>query len=202
MFEHMLIEGKRPPVIREVGESVCVNFQRQEVSAPFRAFVAEESNRGRLLTVDQLLVLQYLLEHVELDTPAAARLCQRDEATMRDALGRMETQLGYLERGGTGRGTYWTLRPHLHRQHAGPGHPERNRRIDWEAAKTRVLSVLKQKCKRGEQGLTNADIKTTDSLRPGTGEAADERAARGGRGTAGRQRPGRQLDLAYRRNMS
>jgi ATP-dependent DNA helicase RecG len=47
----------------------------------------------------------------------------------------------------------------LHRQHAGPGHPERNRRIDWEAAKTRVLSVLKQKCKRGEQGLTNADIR-------------------------------------------
>jgi ATP-dependent DNA helicase RecG len=121
MFEHMLIEGKRPPVIREVGESVCVNFQRQEVSAPFRAFVAEESNRGRLLTVDQLLVLQYLLEHVELDTPAAARLCQRDEATMRDALGRMETQLGYLERGGTGRGTYWTLRPVSRRHAAGYG---------------------------------------------------------------------------------
>jgi ATP-dependent DNA helicase RecG len=121
--------------------------------------VAEESQHGRLLNVDQLLVLQYLLEHVELDIPTAARLCQRDEPTARDILSRMETQLGYIERGGTGCGTYWTLRPHLHRQLAGPGHPERDRRIDWEAAKTRVLSVLKQKCKRDEQGLTNADIR-------------------------------------------
>jgi len=42
---------------------------------------------------------------------------------------------------------------------AGPGHPERDRRIDWEAAKTRILSVLKDRAKRGEQGLSNEEIR-------------------------------------------
>jgi ATP-dependent DNA helicase RecG len=62
---------------------------------------------------------------------------------MREVLSEMERDLGYLERGGTGRGTYWTLRPDFHYRLSAPGHPERDRRIDWEAAKTRVLSILK-----------------------------------------------------------
>jgi len=64
-----------------------------------------------------------------------------------------------VERGGTGRGTYWTLPPTMHQTLAGPGHPERDRRIDWEAAKTRILSVLKDRAKRGEQGLSNEEIR-------------------------------------------
>jgi ATP-dependent DNA helicase RecG len=66
---------------------------------------------------------------------------------------------GYLERGGTGRGTYWTMAPALHRRLAGPGHPERDRRIDWEAAKTRVLSVLMERARRQEPGMTNAEVR-------------------------------------------
>jgi ATP-dependent DNA helicase RecG len=76
----------------------------------------------------------------------------------------MEREFGYLERGGAGRGTYWTLRPGLHRRLSAPGHPERNRRLDWEAAKTRVLSVLKQRAERHEPGLSNADIRQITHL--------------------------------------
>mgnify|MGYP006975373078 FL=1 len=32
-------------------------------------------------------------------------------------------------------------------------------RIDWDAAKTRVLSVLVQRSSKGEPGLSNADIR-------------------------------------------
>ena len=71
----------------------------------------------------------------------------------------MERDLGYVDRGGTGRGTCWRLRSDLHRRLAVPGHPERDRRIDWEAAKTRVLSILKQRARDGEKGLTNAEIR-------------------------------------------
>lgn len=60
---------------------------------------------------------------------------------------------------GTGRGAYWTLRPEVHEKLAPDGHPERARRIDWEAAKTRVLSVLMERAKRGEPGLTNSDVR-------------------------------------------
>ena len=164
MFHSMLVEGKEPPIIEGRGESVKVTFLAGQISAPFRAFVEEESKRGYGLGVDHLLILQYLLRHAEMDTATAARLCQRPETEVREVLSEMEKGLEYLERGGTGRGTYWVLRPELHRRLSASGHPERDRRIDWEAAKTRVLSVLKMRAERSEQGLTNREIRQITHL--------------------------------------
>jgi ATP-dependent DNA helicase RecG len=159
MYQSMLEEGKAPPTLAGQGESVLVRFRKQPISAPFRLFVAEEGKVGRILSVEHLLVLHDLLGHPELDTARAAQLCQRTEPEVRELLTDMETGLGYLERGGTGRGTYWTLRPDLHRRLAGPGYLERDRCIAWEAAKTRILSVLKDRARRGEQGLSNQEIR-------------------------------------------
>ena len=106
MYEALLIEGKEPPSIQEIGESVTVTFLRRDISPAFRLFVAEESQDGRLLGVDRLLILQYLLKHFEMDTATAARLCQRPEDQLRGVLADME-HLRYVERGGTGKGTYW-----------------------------------------------------------------------------------------------
>ena len=159
MYESFLVEGKESPLIREIGESVLVTFQRCDFSAEFRGLVAEENRAGRMLSVEQLIALRFLLGHSELDTATFARLCQRTESQARDILAEMEHVRGYLERGGTGRGTYWALRPEIHRRLAGSGHPERDRRINWEAAKTRVLSVLMERSRRGESGLSNADIR-------------------------------------------
>ena len=36
--------------------------------------------------------------------------------------------------------------------------------MDWEAAKTRVLSVLKQRANRSEAGLSNAEIRQITHL--------------------------------------
>jgi ATP-dependent DNA helicase RecG len=79
IYSAFLIEGKRPPLIREIGESVCVTFLREDISSAFRAFVAEEAKHGRMLNVDQLLLLNYLVEHAEIDTATAVTLCQRLE---------------------------------------------------------------------------------------------------------------------------
>lgn len=164
MFTALLIEGKEPPLIEDQGEAVKVTFLASELSVPFRVFVAEENQRGRQLLVDHLLVLQYLLRHSELDAATAARICQRQEVEVREVLSEMERNFGYLERGGTGRGTYWTLCPELYRRLSAPGHPERDRRIGWEAAKTRVLSILKQRAERGGRGLSNAEIRQITHL--------------------------------------
>jgi ATP-dependent DNA helicase RecG len=109
--------------------------------------------------VDHLLVLRYLLAHAEIDTVTAAELCQRRDAEMRDILDEMVQFFDYLERGGTGRGTWWRMKPNLHRRLEGLGHAERDQRIDWDVAKTRVLNMLKQRAKRGEPGLTNAEVR-------------------------------------------
>lgn len=159
MFKAMLVEGKEPPLIEERGDSVKVTFLAREFSVPFRAFVEEESGAGRTLNVDHLLLLQYLLRHAELDASTAARLCQRQVTEVREILSEMERSFGYLERGETGRGTYWTLRADLHRRLAAPGSPDRDQRIDWEAAKARVLSILRRRAQKGEAGLTNREVR-------------------------------------------
>lgn len=160
MVEALLIEGKEPPRWHLQGEAVRVSFRRQEISAPFRAFVVAEDQAGRTLSMDHLLVLRYLLSHPEVDTLTAARQCQRPEEEAREVLNEMEARLGYLERGGgLGRGAFWTLRPDLHARLAGAGHAERDQRIDWETAKTRVLSVLRRRQERSKTGLSNAEIR-------------------------------------------
>jgi ATP-dependent DNA helicase RecG len=159
MFEAMLIEGKEPPLIVDEESAVRVVFKRQETSAPFREFIADEGKAGRVLDVDHLLVLRYLLGHAETDTAVAAELCQRREAEMRDILDEMAQDYGYLERGGAGRGTWWRLTPALHRRLEGRGNAERDQRIDTDVAKTRVLNMLKQRHRRGERGLTNAEVR-------------------------------------------
>lgn len=180
MFSAMLMEGKEPPMIREIGDSVTLAFMKRELNTAFRLFVAEESRQGRNLGVDNLLILQYLLKHPEIETTTAAALCQRNEAQVREMLASME-KTEYIEHGGTGRGTYWTLRPELYRRIAEIGHPERDRRIDWEAAKTRVLSILMERTKRGEPGLRNVEIRQiTKFTRNQVGKLMRELAAETG----------------------
>ena len=108
---------------------------------------------------DHLLVLHHLLQAPEIDTRTAAELCQRPEDGAHELLTAMETTYGYLERGGTGRSTYWSLRADLHRRLGGEGHAERDRRISWEAAKTRILDVLIHRARQGSPPLTNAEIR-------------------------------------------
>ena len=78
---------------------------------------------------------------------------------MRDILDDMAQFYGYLERGGAGRGTWWRLKPTLHRRLEGAGHAERDQRIDIDVAKTRVLNMLKQRQQRGQAGLSNAEVR-------------------------------------------
>jgi len=164
MYTALLIEGKETPIIEDLGEAFRLTLRASKLSPPFRAFVAEEGKRGVDLSVDHLLVLQHMLRHPEIDSPTAARLCQRPQEEIREILSRMERDLGYVDRGGSGRGTYWTLTADTHARLAAPGDADRDRRTDWEAAKTRVHSILRQRWERGEPGLSNADIRRVTLL--------------------------------------
>ena len=158
MFSALLIEGKEPPHISEIGESVSVGFPKWDLNVAFRLFVAEESGHERNLGVDELLLLQYLIQHPEVDTGTAAALCQRSESQIRERLSGMES-VGYIEHGGKGRGSYWCVHPDLYNRLTEGDQGEARRRIDWEAAKTRVLSILIERARRGEPGLSNKEIR-------------------------------------------
>jgi len=158
MFESFLVEGKQPPSIDEIGDSVRVTMRNTTLSPKFRAFIAEYSRKGRLFTVDELLIFNHLMRHPELNSQDAALLCQRKERDAGDILARLNMER-FLERGGSGRATYWTLHSEIYRSITGDKYPEDSRRIDWEAAKTRVFSVLMDRARRGEAGLSNKDIR-------------------------------------------
>lgn len=159
IYRAMMVEGKQPPIIDSLGESVRITLFAGKFTAPFRAFVAEEEQAGKEISIDHLLILQYLIQHSEIDTSAAARICQRPEEEIRRVLARMEGERDYLERGGGGRGTYWTMSRGVHNRLMAPGNFDSRKRMDWDASKTRVLSILMQRAKRGEKGLTNTEIR-------------------------------------------
>lgn len=158
MFSSLLVEGKEAPIIREVGDSVQVVFPKRELNPTFRMFVAEENDKGRMFAVDELILLQYLLQHNEVDTATAAALCQRSEHEIKEKLTAMLKD-EYLEQGGYGKGSYWSIAPSLYRKLADDGNNESRRRIEWDAAKTRVLSMLMDRAKRGEAGISNQEIR-------------------------------------------
>lgn len=165
VYRALLMEGKEPPVIEDFGEVVRVMVRASDLSVQFRAFVEEEEVRGgRFLGADHLLVLQFLTRHIEIDTNTVARLCQRTEPEAREILAEMERTFGFLDRGGSGAGSYWVLRRRVHERLALPGHPDRDRRLDWEAAKARVLSVLRSRAESGEGGLSNSEIRRITQL--------------------------------------
>ena len=158
MFFALLIEGKEPPHIREIGDSVSVSFSKRDLNAAFRLFVAEEIGNDRNLGVDELLLFLHLLQYPELETLTAASLCQRDEPQIRERLSSMESA-GYIEHGGKGRGVYWSIHPDLYNRLTEGNQGEARRRINWEAAKNRVLSILIERARRGETGLSNKEIR-------------------------------------------
>jgi ATP-dependent DNA helicase RecG len=164
MYKYMLIEGKEPPIIEQPGDSVKVILKGGELSAPFRAFVEREAQSGRGFEVDNLLILDYLLSHREIDIPGAAALIQRTDTEARDILHSMEHERGYLEHGGSGRSLYWALHPAIYRELEVNGHPYGDRRTEWEAAKMHVLSMLRQQKDTPEKYLTNADIRKITRL--------------------------------------
>ena len=71
----------------------------------------------------------------------------------------MEHDRRFIEQGGSGRSMYWALFSALHRTLDLSGHPDGDRRIDWEAAKASVLSVLRKRRGTEEDFLTNEDIR-------------------------------------------
>ena len=78
IYKALLVEGKEPPTIEDLGEVFRITLRASQLSPEFRAFVAEEEEKkGRRLSVDHLLVLQHFLRHPEIDTATASQLCQR-----------------------------------------------------------------------------------------------------------------------------
>ena len=164
IFSSLLIEGKPPPEIDDMGDGVRVTFRASKLSAPFRAFVGDEATRGRVLTVDELLILNHLLGQPHIDAPAAAGLCQRPSNRAEAILSSMESERGYLLRMQDEQRVLWMLEPELLDRIAPPASLRDGERIDLRAAELKVLDVIEDRARRRAPGLTNADVRQITGL--------------------------------------
>ena len=165
IFSSLLMEGKPPPEIEDTRGAVRLTLRASKLSVPFREFVADLARRKTVLAADHLLVLRHLLRRAEIRAARAAVLCQRRESEARDVLLEMEGTLGLLERRGSGRDEYWTLRPETRDALVeGTAGASSEGVRDWESLKRDVLEAIRGGAMRGEAPLANAAVRRITKL--------------------------------------
>ena len=87
--------------------------------------------------------------------PAFATAASR----MRALLVWMETEFGYLKRGGSETNPYWILDLATRTRLSGLPAREETGKPDWESAKSRILEIMRERAGRGEPPLANASVR-------------------------------------------
>lgn len=106
MFTAFLLEGKRPPIIQEIGESVAVTFLRSELDEDFRRLMAEIDPPP--LDVDELRALLFLTRAPLADVTEVAEQCNRSLAGTRDLLARL-SERGLAQTADKNRDSLWRI---------------------------------------------------------------------------------------------
>lgn len=119
----------------------------------FRNFVVMLNDKGLDLDVDHLIILNYLLRHREIDTFTAGQICQRSIENIREVLSEMENHMRLIQSGGTINKRYYSLTRDMYSLLEKGVDYDRDKRLDKESIKMRVLSILK------ERNLKNVDIR-------------------------------------------
>lgn len=185
IFSALLMEGKPPPEIEDVGGAVRLTFRASGISPRFRGFVADEARGKTILGADHLLVLRHLVDHGEIDARTASTLCQRQESSVVRVLTVMESEFGYIGRRGSGPGMYWTLVPEIHARLVLPKDfrqevkvtvgaevtgsvdaeaARRDAEAEWDSVKATVTRVIRRCAETGAEPLANADVRRITGL--------------------------------------
>jgi ATP-dependent DNA helicase RecG len=131
IFIPTLAYGKRPPLYEADDHMVRLTLFDGSFDEALAAFIARHQRAGASFDLDALLLLSYLREHMEIDTAAAARLCQLPEARVRDRLEQLCLQPDpWLERRGRQRGVTYHLARSAAAELLGKGVYSRSRAID------------------------------------------------------------------------
>ena len=143
MFSAFLIEGKRLPIIQEIGESVTVTLLKSPLDSDFRMLVADASKPP--LNVDELLVLRHLWRKATADTAVLAEVTRITKARLESVCDTLAGR-GLAEPAGEAPRSHWRLATEIRKQY--PRAPEGTPR-------ERLLTLLRL---HPQQGLAIAEI--------------------------------------------
>ena len=165
IFQALLIEGKSPPIIEDIGHAIRLTVAASKLSPSFRAFVSDENEKGVLLDADNLLVLHHLIHHDVIDLVTAASLCHRRESEVSHILDVMVADLRYLEPLDRGSGiAHWRLVPEVRARLSASPTVEYDPKANWTRLKTTVVRILVRRTNSDEAPLTNADVRRITGL--------------------------------------
>lgn len=153
IYKSLLIEGKEPPQYRQIGEAIELTMIASSMVPAFRQLIKQMNDKGVYLDVDHLIVLNYLLRHREINTLEASHICQRSIEQARELLSYMENVLELIQSGGVSKGRYYSLRATVYSMLEKDMEYNRDKRLDKESIKMRLLSILK------ERNLSNMEIR-------------------------------------------
>lgn len=124
MFSAFLIEGKRPPIIREIGDSVTVTLPKSPLDAIFRSLMA--SIIGPPLSVDELLVLRSTWTQPMTNIHELTIHCQTSKNRVEEVLHAL-VQRDLVEPVSEETQSHWRLAANIRKEHPLPpaGAPEK-----------------------------------------------------------------------------
>ena len=159
IFRALLEEGKEPPSFDEIGQTVRVTFPGQKVDTAFKALLDLLVDvNGAYLDVDDLLLLHFFRRRHEAQWNEVREAYPYDDRRLKEKLASLETNLLMLEHSGTGRGTIYRLSRRSAAILSDGATYDMTRRLDREAIKVRILSLVK------ERPLSNKDIRNFSDL--------------------------------------
>lgn len=166
IYRSLLMEGKEPPIYREVGNHIELTFAASPLHSGFMNLVNHVAEKGQVIDVDHLLILQYLIRHEEIDTSSAAMVSQRNLEQARELLSRLANNMGIIDAIGRGKGRYYTLSRFAYDMLKGSMTYERKQILDKEAMKMRILSVLKDRPLKNQEvrQMTGLDRQQVNAL--------------------------------------
>ncbi len=162
MYRELLGNGFQPPEFDLQETQFQISFIGGGTVARFRLFVEKETQEGRPMPLEILLLLHAALQQPEIDEEIIAHVCQIDVPSALALLEDMERGRGYLQRMFTGQEAAWALRREMYDRIYDERLLKRQRRWYREKLKERVLHILKQ---RAEEGISNAEIRQMTRLK-------------------------------------
>lgn len=154
MYRALLQDGKEPPIIRDEGNAVRLVFFGSDFSVPFRAFVESTMRTGFQLSLEHLLVLDYLVRHGEIDSASAAQICQQDEREARESLRQLVLR-EILDARRRGQTNVWRLSLAATRALHGETETRVVPLTKYEAAERELLALLRSQ----EGGMQTAEVR-------------------------------------------
>lgn len=158
IFRNLLLEGKEPPEYYEDGEMIKVIFPASELTKGFRQMISYLIESQHDLGADHLLIIHYLMRHRKMTLQEAQEICyQRPERVMDESMTELE-RMEIVKSIGKGRGRFFELTMTAHKMLVNGITYDRDKSLDIEAIKIRILTILK------ERPLSNKEISQMGDL--------------------------------------